>query len=251
MKEDEDSKKDVKREVNQLHQLAGEKNGLTNTLDEVHLIHQLVGEKKLLLETHDPRMIECQIGTEKFNFLIDSGATVNTVTLQAWDILKRNCRTVIQDIVMFPKEVLTGYANKKPMDVLCTFMAHVEVVGYRRKRSLSKFFVIKGTSLSLPGYDTACELMILSIGPMGSINWADLNGEEVIRREFPKVPIEGIKFRVNNDISPKQIIRYNIPKAFERSTNQRLQVMLEKGIIERADKENYVILKTSRNNISL
>lgn len=225
--------------------MAGEKNDLTNTFDDVNLIHQLVEGRDCLLKTHDPRMIECKIGTEKLSFLIDSGATVNTITLQAWEALKRNCKTVIQDIVMLPKEVLTGYANKKPMDVLCTFKAYVEVSVYREKRSLAKFFVIKGTNLSLLGYDTACELMILSIGPMGSINWTELSGENVTRREFPKVPIESIKFRVNREILPKQIIRYNIPKAFERWTNQRLQVMLGKGIIERADKENYIISNVS------
>lgn len=39
-------------------------------------------------------------------------------------------------------------------------------------------------------------------------------------------------------VTPKQIIRYNIPIAFEEETNHRLQKMEAQGIIERADKSD-------------
>ncbi|XP_053686360.1 uncharacterized protein K02A2.6-like [Sabethes cyaneus] len=59
--------------------------------------------------------------------------------------------------------------------------------------------------------------------------------------EFPKIPIPGVRFRIDPSIPPRQIIRYNIPKAFETAMNVRLYDMEVKGIIERADKEQDVI----------
>lgn len=46
-------------------------------------------------------------------------------------------------------------------------------------------------------------------------------------------------------MTTKQIIRYNIPKAFESAANTRLQSMERKGIIERADKPNYLLTSVS------
>lgn len=59
--------------------------------------------------------------------------------------------------------------------------------------------------------------------------------------EFPKIPITGVRFRIDHSVVPKQIIRYNIPKAFEKAMNDRLHDMEMKGIIERADREQDVI----------
>lgn len=204
-----------------------------------------MGGNSKLQKNNDPRIVECKIGTEQLEFLVDSGATVNTITTKIWDILKKNCRTVMHNIVMFPEDIIKSYANEKPMDVLCSFMAHIGVKGWMTKIVMAKFFVIRGTKLSLLSYETSCELNILHIGPIGTINWTDAIEERDVKQEFPKVPIEGIKFRVNKDIPLKQIIRYNIPRAFETDTNARLQSMQEKGIIERADEENYKITSVS------
>lgn len=51
----------------------------------------------------------------------------------------------------------------------------------------------------------------------------------------------GVRFRIDESVPVKQIIRYNIPKAFETATNERLRSMDRKGIIERADKEHDII----------
>lgn len=108
---------------------------------------------------------------------------------------------------------------------------------------LAKFFVIKGTQLSLLGYDTACKLDLLRIGPFETVNYLKLDEmpSSTQLTEFPKIPMDAVKFKVDDSVIPKQIVRYNIPKAFESATNQRLRDMEMKGIIERADKENDVI----------
>lgn len=59
--------------------------------------------------------------------------------------------------------------------------------------------------------------------------------------EFPKIPGAGVRFRIDESVTPKQIIRYSIPKAFETATNLRMRSMEMNGIIERADKEHDVI----------
>lgn len=192
---------------------------------------------------NDPRFVECVIGSQKISFLIDSGATVNTITDSCWQEIKRSCRTVIHDVKLYPEEVLQSYANQQPLDVKCSFMAYVGVVGGMKSMQIAKFFVISGTQLSLLGYDTASKLNLLRIGPHETINsvLVDEKSEVSFPSAFPKIPLNAVKFKVNDSVTPKQIIRYNIPKAFESETNQRLKAMEAKGIIERADGEHDVI----------
>lgn len=201
-------------------------------------------------QADDPRMVTCTIGEEQFTFMVDSGATVNTITSSGWRSIKRNCRSVVQDVVLYPEEMLNSYASRQPLEVECSFRAHIGVA--RQPRILAKFFVVKGTSLSLLSYETAHSLKLITIrqpSPEDSavatvfsvstsnhkreIESEDNKGKE----EFPKVRIGPVKFRIDESVVPKQIIRYNIPKAFEPATNDRLRSMEERGIIERADKE--------------
>lgn len=98
----------------------------------------------MVQKAQDPRVVRCEIGTEKIEFLVDSGAIVNTITVESWYTLKRNCKTVIQDVVMIPEETLKSYANEKPIEVLCSFMSFVGVEGRLRKIVLAKFYVVKG-----------------------------------------------------------------------------------------------------------
>ncbi|XP_041786435.1 uncharacterized protein LOC121601973 [Anopheles merus] len=46
----------------------------------------------------DPCIVNCVIGSVEFKFLVDSGATVNTVTKKGWERIKEECSSVIQDI---------------------------------------------------------------------------------------------------------------------------------------------------------
>lgn len=206
----------------------------------------------------DPRLVDCAIGCENLTFLIDSGATVNTVTSQGWQMIKRNCRTVIQDFTVHPQEVLRGYANQRPLDVVCSFNAYIAVIGHEQQKVFAKFFVVNGTKLSLLGYPTSHKLNLIRIGHPNHEN-QDENVNSVAKsitkrdtdesprsfcariNEFPKLSVGGVRFRVDDTVIPKQIIRYNVPKAFEDAINKRLADMEEKGIIERADKEDDTI----------
>lgn len=209
----------------------------------------------------DARIVICKIGTEDFEFLVDTGATVNTITTIGWQIIKRKCRSVVQDFELYPEEILRSYANQHPLQVECSFTAYIGVNG--QPLQLAKFFVVEGTDLSLLSYETAKKLNLVHIG-LRNIMGAHATGFDKIvcsitdtrlepkmldvatahknePQAFPKLPIAAVKFKVDESVAPKQIIRYSIPKAFESATNERLRLMEERGIIERADKENDVI----------
>lgn len=185
----------------------------------------------------DPRIIDFIIGSVHYKALIDSGAMVNTITPIVYDEIKKNCWFVIQNVSIHPKENLKAYACDKPLDVICSFDAFISSRNSMQSQIFSKFFVVKGTTLSLLGYQTATKLGLLRIGNGdANIHSVCSVSSAAIHKEFPKVPMEGMKFRIDKNVTPKQIIRYNIPIAFEQETNTRLREMEAQGIIERADK---------------
>nr|XP_049463975.1 uncharacterized protein LOC120961128 [Anopheles coluzzii] len=87
----------------------------------------------------DPRIVNCVIGSVEFKFLVDSGATVNTVTKKGWERIKEECSTVIQDITLHPEEILKGYATHRPLEVICSFRAYVGVKDAGQDRQLASF----------------------------------------------------------------------------------------------------------------
>ncbi|XP_058125134.1 uncharacterized protein K02A2.6-like [Anopheles ziemanni] len=242
-------------------QTPGKKPGLEEIKREANRVNQLIaGEINQMItgfpkppqfncnSDGDPRLVHCVLGSERFTFLIDSGATVNTITTQGWQIIRQRCHTIVQDLTVHPEEVLKGYANQKPLDVVCSFSAYIAVEGIEKNMVLAKFFVVEGTKLSLLGYQTSHKLDLIHIGHPnqrgGYIHTVDSSVPApglMSDNEFPKLPLGGVRFKLDKTIIPRQIIRYNVPKAFEDAINKRLAEMEQKGIIERADKEGDTI----------
>lgn len=54
-------------------------------------------------------------------------------------------------------------------------------------------------------------------------------------KEFPKLATKPITFKIDGTVTPRQIIRYNIPKAFESAVGKKITEMEQKGIIEHVD----------------
>lgn len=108
---------------------------------------------------------------------------------------------------MKPNEKLKGYGSDKPIDVQCVFDAFLKIKYYNRSPISTKFFVVKGTNLSLVGYQTAIDLKLLRIGNENpdicrldrkpEINMKHISNDV---NDFPKIPIEGMKFRVNENV---------------------------------------------------
>lgn len=200
----------------------------------------ITGNASLNKRDSDPRLVDCFIGSIQYKALIDSGAMVNTITPLVFDQIKKCSWLTMQNVTMHPKESLKAYAFEKPLDVFCSFDATLSTGNSKESQTFTKFFVVKGTTLSLLGYQTAMKLGILRLGHVEhNRNYVcSISGKErIARAEFPKIPLEGMKFRVDKNITPKERIRYNIPIAFEQETNARLQEMENQGIIERADKD--------------
>ncbi|XP_038106632.1 uncharacterized protein K02A2.6-like [Culex quinquefasciatus] len=130
--------------------------------------------------------------------------------------------------------------------------AYTGVAGHSQPFKLTKFFVVRGTELSLLGFGTSQELGLIRLGPLseGETQSTGVQNEGVYSvnadvSEFPKVKLDPVKFKVDESVTPRQIIRYNIPKAFENATTERLRAMEIRNIIERADKEDDVITHVS------
>lgn len=108
---------------------------------------------------------------------------MNTITSHEWKLIKRNCRTIVQDLVIHPEEVLSGYANPNSLDVECSFRAYIGVKNSDQPMQLAKFFVVNGTNLSLLGYDTSSRLNLIRIGiqttDRHTINYTD-HGKKII-----------------------------------------------------------------------
>lgn len=105
--------------------------------------------------------------------------------------------------------------------------------------------MVHGTDSPLISYQTAREFNLVRIGLLEVEQLCNIECTAADIKEFPKIPMEALKFRVNQSIPTKQIIRYNIPKAFEEATNMRLRKMELEGIIERADRPEHKVINIS------
>lgn len=144
----------------------------------------------------------------------------------------------LKEINEVPKEQLTSYGNENVLKVICSFMATVSLDNTECSMNYSayaKFFVVKGTELSLLSYHTACDLKVLRVGlAKFDINLASSENE------FPKIPMEPVMIRIRPEVPSRQIIRYNIPKAFEKAAVERLCLMEKRGIIEKVKEQDEI-----------
>lgn len=142
-----------------------------------------------------------------------------------------------------PREQLKAYALDQKLAVICSFVATL-VVTKTRKAVEAKFFVVEGSRIPLISYQTASKLNLVKVG----IDKEDLishdcfsifrttlppqteEGEYEDEVEFPKIPDFHATFRVlaEERMPSKQVIRYRIPKALEKSENERITKMLQR-----------------------
>lgn len=202
-------------------------------------VNQIAGEaeKPIGKKAMDPRLVSCMVGGQKVEFLIDSGARVNTMTLEAYKRLLKNGRNIIKDHKTDVNDELRAYAVSSPLDIICTFKADVTVCGREKNTAVAKFYVISGASLSLLSYDTSLQLNLLRVGLVASVE----RSAKVQKPElFPRIPIPPIKIRVSTDVHPVQTCRYNIPLALEEGVRAKIREMLLMGIIEEAKQPTWI-----------
>lgn len=176
------------------------------------------------------------IGNVPIIFLLDTGASVNTVTAESWWQIRTHAQSSVREWQPHPETTLRSYANSAVLDVECSFKAIICAGG--TNRTMAKIFVVKGAEISLLSFNTAVSLGLVCIGPGKHYMLRNKTQETTVKDTFPKLNIGAVKFRIDKTVTPKQIIRYNIPKAFERAVNERLEEMELNGIIEYVDSED-------------
>lgn len=175
-------------------------------------------------------------------FLIDSGADVNTIGADTFDLLMSNCETK-QSLFCLEKGSdvpLKAYATLEDIRVKATFVTDL-VISEDRPHLLEKFFVIENAR-ALLGRNTAIRHSVLQLGLAVPIQSSEVlpsyPGEILslnITNEFPRFNVPPIILNYDENMAPSRKIFTNIPPAFRAETERRLVELLESGIIEKVD----------------
>lgn len=83
------------------------------------------------------------------------------MTLQGWERIKSNCKSAIHDVILEPEQILKGYACEQPLRLVCSFKAYIGVC--HGSSTITKFYVVKGTTIPLLSYQTSIDLKLLFI----------------------------------------------------------------------------------------
>ena len=176
-------------------------------------------------------------------FLIDSGADVNTVGGEVFDMLMSNdsSKLGLFCVKEGSDKPLKAYAAKEEIQVIATFVAEL-VISDDRPRLMEKFYAIRNAR-SLLGRTTAIRYSVLQLGldvPIHPEWYSSYPGE--IRslsmvKEFPKFNVNPVVINYDKSMPPSRRIFTCIPPAFRAETDRRLKELLESDIIERVTNE--------------
>lgn len=197
-----------------------------NIQSQVNELNECCGARLCSVGRRDPRIIAISMNGVAVDVLIDSGSTVNAITEMDWEKI-RKCKTgkkTVLSVQSRPQLRAQAYASESELKLVCSFEAIIEICKTERK-TRAKFFVVRGANINLLSYETSTELGVLKVG-------LEINQVEALSGEFPKIPMEPIKIRIDESIAPKRITRVNLPKAYEKRAEERLEAMERRGIIE-------------------
>lgn len=162
-----------------------------------------------------------QIGGVTVPMTIDSGADANIIPVSIWQQLKE-ADVQAYDLSKQPDRVLKAYASSEPLKARGMFCAEI-VAGSNATNA--KFLVVEGGKQCLLGEETARELQVLKIG----FNIAAVNEAP---KEFPKIKGVLLEIPIDPTIQPVQQPYRRAPITLERLIADKLQFLLEQGIIE-------------------
>lgn len=118
--------------------------------------------------------------------------------------------------------ILKGYGSEKPLTILGTFIAAIEIGG---KREEAEFYVVQGGERCLLGDYSAKRLGVLKIG---------LNIDQVSSTKQPLSKIKNVQIHIhmNPDANPVfQPVR-RLPVALESAVQKKLNDLIAKDVIE-------------------
>lgn len=190
----------------------------------------------------------CDVAGFTTPFMIDSGASINTLDPSEWLRLKaeyENGRAFIYDVGKEKNRAAYPYASSRPLQIINTFKAWIRVD--QKPPQFTEFYVINGASKSLLGSDTAKRMRLLKVGvsvdelscPSTSEVEVQsptntLEGEKKLK-PFPKCPGAPVEFEIDESVTPTRQNYFFVPDAFREPARLRLRQMEEQDIIERVD----------------
>lgn len=163
------------------------------------------------------------IGGIEIPMTIDSGAAANIINKKTWDEMKK-MGAHVWDMTTQVDKHFTCYASETPMEIIGSFMSNIE--GGGRKTS-AKFYVAEKGQQCLLGDDTAKCLQVLKVGfDIGNISHEP-------SKEFPKFKGVVVEIPIDQTVQPVQQAYRRAPYALEDKVEEKLRVLLAKGIIEK------------------
>lgn len=190
---------------------------------------------------NDDGLIVGKVAGLPCEFLIDSGAQVNTLTEQRFDLLcsSEDYMKWMFNIQYCTDRPLKAYASAGEIPVLSTFEAFLHITD-DRPVLLEKFYVVKEFR-SLLGRATATRYSVLLLGlkcplvheqslprPLQRSDIATVWTKEV----FPKFNIPPVEIHYDKTRPPCRNIFMNIPIAVKPLVKERLDQLLSSNIIE-------------------
>lgn len=162
------------------------------------------------------------IGGVCVELLVDSGADVNLIKQETWEVMKQSKVRVIKSVKGCTK-TLKGYGSDKPLAVIGSFEAEI-VIG--TKSGVAEFFVVKGGQKDLLGDLTAKQLGVLKIG-------LDINNvASSLGKPFTKITNVQAHIRTHSHFKPIFQPLRRVPIPMEEAVNKKLDQLLARDIIE-------------------
>lgn len=195
----------------------------------------------------DEGIVKATVAGLECEFLIDSGAQVNTMTDQRFAVLcgDERYRSELFNVRDSADHPLKAYATSGEIPVLATFEAFMHISD-NRPTLLEKFYVVK-EGRSLLGRATATRYSVLLLGLQVPINsekclsnsWYEATEIATVtaNEAFPKFNIPPVKINYDRTRSPCRNVFMNIPVALKPIVEKRLQQLLAAGIIEEVTEE--------------
>ncbi|XP_058811106.1 uncharacterized protein LOC131675999 [Topomyia yanbarensis] len=199
-----------------------------------------------LAHGRDDGVIKALVSGFPCEFLIDSGAQVNTITEQSFKKIIENedYKKGLHNMQYGSDQTLKAYAVSGQIPVIGMFEAFL-FVSEDRPVLLEKFYIVK-ESRSLLGRPTATRYCILLLGLQVQA-YTDASRESqhycvdiatiCSEKAFPKFNIPPVIIRYDETKPPCRNIFFNIPIAVKPRVEERLQQLVAANIIEKITDE--------------
>lgn len=192
----------------------------------------------------DDGIVSVKVAGMPCEFLIDSGAQVNTFTEKLFNILMNDDRYngEIFNVKTGSDRPLKAYASSNQIHVSATFEATL-FISDDRPTLIEKFYVVN-EARALLSRSTATRYSVLLLGlkvPLSlSIEHHDRSSNagyvvaSIITTEpFPKFSVPPVKIHYNRSEPPCRNVFINIPQAVKPLVEERLRQLISADIIER------------------